>query len=139
SGTALACEADAPTLKIRPVEPKNFDDVSRSLKAGKILSNPAPSGSICDAIITPAPGTMTFPHLHRLCGQGLVLPDEDCLRAMSLAFTRLKLALEPGGAIALAAALFHGDQIEGGDVICVASGGNVEAKMFTKALTEYPV
>ena len=66
--------------------------------------------------------------MQRLCGSGIVVPDADCLRAMALAFSRLKLVLEPGGAIALAAALFHGDQIEGDTVIVVASGGNVDPR-----------
>jgi len=137
AGIALALEAKAPHLKTRPVEPAGFDDVTRSLVAGTITANPSQSGSICDAIITPQPGDLTFPIMQRLCGTGLVIPDEDCLRAMALAFSRLKVVLEPGGAIALAAALFHGDQIAGDDVIAVASGGNVDAAQFQHALTKY--
>lgn len=137
SGIALALEAKAPQMRARPVEPEGFDDVTRSLVAGEILQNPSLSGSICDAIITPAPGQLTFPILQRLCGPGIVVPDEHCLRAMALAFARLKLVIEPGGAIALAAALFHGAQVAGEDVIAVVSGGNVDAKMFQTALTKY--
>jgi len=137
SGIALALEANAPDLRVRPVEPVGFDDVTRSLVAGEIKSNPSQSGSICDAIITPQPGDLTFPIMQRLCGPGLIVPDEDCLRAMALAFSRLKVVLEPGGAIALAAALFHGDQIKGDDVIAVASGGNVDATQFQHALTKF--
>ena len=137
SGIALALEAKAPHLQVRPVEPTGFDDVTRSLAAGHIIENANQSGSICDAIITRAPGHMTFPIMQRLCGAGLVVPDEDCLRAMALAFSRLKVVLEPGGAIALAAALFHGDQITGDDVIAVASGGNVDAAQFQDALTKF--
>ncbi|CAI8188967.1 Uncharacterised protein [marine metagenome] len=66
------------------------------------------------------------------------MSDEDCLRAMSVAFTRFKIVLEPGGAIALAAALYHGDQLSGKDVICIASGGNVDADMVSQALADYP-
>lgn len=137
AGIALALEAEAPRLTVRPVEPTGFDDVARSLKSGRRETNAAASGSICDAIITPHPGALTFPILQRLCAPGLVVPEEDCLRAMALAFSRLKLVLEPGGAIALAAALFHGSQIDGDAVICTASGGNVDADMFAKALTTY--
>ncbi|SFR38295.1 threonine ammonia-lyase [Litoreibacter janthinus] len=137
SGIALALEARAPDLRVRPVEPANFDDVTRSLAAGEIKRNASLSGSICDAIITAQPGDVTFPILSRLCGPGIVVPDEDCLRAMAVAFARLKVVLEPGGAIALAAALYHGDKIEGDDVIAVASGGNVDAEMFQMALAKY--
>lgn len=137
SGIALALEAKAPHLTVRPVEPEGFDDVARSLEAGDIQCNPTQLGSICDAIVTPQPGQITFPVLHRLCGPGVVVPDEDCLRAMALAFARLKVVLEPGGAIALAAALFHNDQVAGDDIIAVASGGNVDPDVFQTALTRY--
>jgi threonine dehydratase len=73
SGIAMALEADAPSFKVRPAEPKGFDDVARSLSAGEIQRNAAMTGSICDAIITPQPGDLTFPIMHRLCGAGLVV------------------------------------------------------------------
>jgi threonine dehydratase len=134
SGIALALEADAPGLRARPVEPAGFDDVARSLAAGAIRRNPRLSGSICDAIVTPQPGELTFPIMQRLCGPGIAVPDADCLRAMAVAFAHLKLVLEPGGAVALAAALYQPDQIEGETVIVVASGGNVDAKVFAQAI-----
>jgi threonine dehydratase len=135
SGIALATE-NSP-LRTRPVEPEGFDDVTRSLKAGEIKRNATTSGSLCDAIITPQPGDITFPIMHRLCGPGIVVPEDDCLKAMAIAFSRLKLVLEPGGAIALAAALFHGDQIDGDDVIAIASGGNVDPEVFAMALSKH--
>ena len=134
SGIALALEARAPGLRVRPVEPQGFDDVARSLAAGAIQRNDRLSGSICDAIITPQPGDITFPIMSRLCGPGMAVTEDEALRAMALAFQRLKVVLEPGGAVALAAALFHGDAIEGDAVIAVASGGNVDAAMFARAL-----
>ncbi|OIQ45885.1 MAG: threonine ammonia-lyase [Roseobacter sp. MedPE-SW] len=137
SGVALALEATAPGLRVRPAEPERFDDVTRSLASGQIESNEEISGSICDAILTPAPGVLTFPVLQRLCGPGLVVTEEEALRAMALAFLRLKIVLEPGGAVALAAALFHGDQIEGDAVIAVATGGNVDAALFREAISSY--
>ena len=138
SGVALALEAEAPNMWVRPVEPVDFDDVTRSLATGMAQTNARLGGSICDAIVTPTPGALTFPIMQRLCGAGIVVPEEDCLRAMSVAFARFKIVLEPGGAIGLAAALYHGDQVSGKDVICIASGGNVDAEMFARALAEYP-
>ena len=132
SGIALALEARAPHLRVRPVEPEGFDDVTRSLIAGTPQTNARMAGSICDAIVTPAPGQLTFPILQRLCGPGIAVPDEDALRAVAEAFTRLRIVLEPGGAVALAAALFHGEDDR--DVIVVASGGNVDSTVFLNAL-----
>ncbi len=137
SGIALALEATAPGLRARPVEPEGFDDTARSLLSGQIERNPRTTGSICDAIITPSPGQITFPILSRLCGPGLVVTEDEARRAMAAAFTRLKIVLEPGGAVALAAALYHGDRIGGDAVIAVASGGNVDAELFCDALTRF--
>ncbi|MBT8455226.1 MAG: threonine/serine dehydratase [Rhodobacteraceae bacterium] len=137
SGIALALEAEAPRLRARPVEPQGFDDVARSLASGGIERNNRTSGSICDAIITPAPGEITFPIMKRLCGPGLVVTEEDCLRAMAAAFTHLKIVVEPGGAVALAAALYYPDAVEGDAVIAVATGGNVDADVYRTALERY--
>lgn len=137
SGIALALETDAPGLTVRPVEPEGFDDVRRSLDAGAIQRNARLSGSICDAIVTPAPGDLTWPVIHRLCGAGLSVSDDEALHAMVQAFIRLKVVIEPGGAVALAAALFHAGEIEGDTVIVVASGGNVDAAVFQMALERF--
>ncbi|RXV66360.1 threonine ammonia-lyase [Roseovarius sp. A46] len=137
SGIALALEADAPGLRARPVEPEGFDDVARSLRNGRIERNATSAGGLCDAIITPQPGALTFPIMHRLCGPGIVVTDDEALHAMALAFQRLKVVAEPGGAVALAAALFHADEIEGEAVICTISGGNVDADIFTTALARF--
>ena len=134
SGIALALEADAPTLRVRPAEPEGFDDVARSLRSGGIERNNQLAGSICDAIISPQPGDITWPILQRLVGPGLVISDDEALQAMAHAFNRLKVVAEPGGAAALAAALVRGDEIEGEDVILTISGGNVDPDMFARAL-----
>ena len=133
-GIALALEANAPGLRTRPVEPQGFDDVTRSLTSGRVERNKAVAGSICDAILTESPGKITFPIMQRLCGPGIPVSDEECLRAMAAAFTHLKVVIEPGGAAALAAALYHTNAVEGGAVIAVATGGNVDAALFGKAL-----
>ncbi len=134
SGIALALEARAPGLRARPCEPSGFDDVTRSLASGTIQRNARLSGSVCDAIITPRPGDITFPILRRLCGPGLVVTDTEAMQAVALAFARLKIVLEPGGAVALAAALFRPDQISGNAVVVVATGGNVDADVFVRCL-----
>lgn len=134
SGIALALEARAPGMRVRPAEPAGFDDVRRSLASGQIERNEALSGSICDAIVTPQPGNLTFPIMKRLCGPGLAVTEDETLSAMALAFRHLKIVAEPGGAVALAAALFRGDELQGDAVICTVSGGNVDAGVFARAL-----
>lgn len=135
SGIALALEAEAPGLRVRPCEPEKFDDTTRSLATGEIQQNTGQAVGLCDAILTPSPGDITFPVMARLCGPGLVVSDEQALRAMALAFLRLKVVAEPGGAVALAAALFKADQITGDAVICTISGGNVDPNIFANALS----
>ncbi|SLN73694.1 L-threonine dehydratase catabolic TdcB [Roseivivax jejudonensis] len=133
AGIALALEAEAPGLRLRTVEPEGFDDVARSLAAGEITPHGRPEAGLCDAVLTPAPGTLTFPVLARLAGPGLAVSDTDVLHAMALAFQRLKVVAEPGGAVALAAALFS-PEVEADTVIVTISGGNVEASVFARAL-----
>ncbi len=132
AGIALALAARAPHLRVRPVEPEGFDDVTRSLATGERQTNPRMAGSICDAILTPSPGQLTFPILKELCGPGLVISDDDALRAMVVALMRLKITVEPGGAAALAAALYRAEG--DGDLIVVASGGNADPAMIQRAL-----
>jgi threonine dehydratase len=134
AGIALALEAHAPDMRVRPAEPEGYDDTTRSLAAGERLRNTREAGGLCDAILTPMPGEITFPILSRLCGPGVVVSEEEALRAMALAFRHLKIVAEPGGAVALAAALFHPDQFETDTVICTVSGGNVDPAIFARAL-----
>ncbi len=135
AGVALALDAEAPGLRVRSVEPVGFDDMARSLEAGERLGNPAATGSVCDAILTPRPGALTLAILADLAGPGLAVSDAEALAAVARAFDHLRLVLEPGGAVALAAALFHGDALEGDAVIVTASGGNVAAALFAAAIT----
>ena len=134
AGIALALEAEAPALRVRTVEPAGFDDMARSLASGRRERNAASTGSLCDAILTPAPGALTFPVLSRLALPGLAVSDAEALRAMEAAFRHLKIVLEPGGAVALAAALFRPEAVTGEAVIVLATGGNVDAAMFSHAL-----
>lgn len=136
AGIALALEAHAPGLRVRTAEPEGFDDMARSLAAGERLRNQGPETGLCDAILTPMPGEMSFPVLQRLAGPGLVVTDAQVRAAMRLAFLRLKLVVEPGAAVALAAALFHGDALQAETVICTISGGNVDQDTFLRVITE---
>jgi threonine dehydratase len=134
AGIALALEAHAPGLRVRPVEPEGFDDTAKSLAAGERTGHGRPEAGFCDAILTPMPGVLTFPILKRLCGPGIVVSEDEVREAMRLAATRLKLVVEPGGAVALAAALFHGDGLGDGPVICTLSGGNADPGAYAAIL-----
>ena len=135
SGISLALEARAPGLTVRTAEPAGFDDMARSLASGQRERNPAAGGSICDAILTPSPGELTLPILSRLAGEGAVITDDQALKAMAMAFTHLRIVLEPGGAAALAAAIFTEDLPD--TVIAVATGGNVDSAVFAAALDRF--
>lgn len=137
SGIAIALERLAPDFQARPVEPVEGDDVVRSLVSGKIESNASQPQSICDAIVTPSPGELTFPILRRLCGPGLTVSDDEALNAMAVAAKHYKLVAEPGGAVALAAALRNDTSISTEVVICVLSGGNVDPQMFADAIVRF--
>lgn len=134
SGTALAVRALAPKAEIYSAEPETFDDTARSLAAGKRLKNDPGARTICDALMLPSPGEMTFAINRRLLKGGLAVSDDDALRAMKAAFRFLKVVVEPGGAVALAAALTGAYDCRDKTVAVVCSGGNVDADMFARAL-----
>ena len=135
AGVAVALAARASGLRVRTVEPVGFDDMARSLDSGMAQRNPAATGSICDAILTPSPGKMTLPVLQRLAGPGLVVSDDEAQRAMVAAFTHLRIVAEPGGAVALAAALYRDDLPD--TVVCTLSGGNVDPALFAQTLARF--
>ena len=134
AGTALIMAEESPDTKVFSVEPKGFDDTARSLVAGKRISNAANGVSICDALVAPEPGKLTFAINTRLLAGGLSVTDEDVAAAMLCAFNELKLVSEPGGAVALAAALSEAIDVAHQTVVVVMSGGNVDAGTFQKAL-----
>ncbi len=137
AGTALAVKAVFPNTEVFAVEPEGFDDTYRSLAAGTRLHNAPDARSICDALLAPEPGEVTFAINRCLLSGGFVVSDTQALEAMAYAFTRLKLVLEPGGAVALAALLNHAYHMRGKTVAVILSGGNVDADQFRKALTPH--
>ena len=133
AGIALAIAADAPDYHVKPVEPEHYDDVVESLASGSRQTINTTETSICDAIVTPSPGALTFPILKTHCAYGYTVTDNDALNAMKVAAETFKLTAEPGGAVALAAALKQYKEINAETIICVISGGNVDAAMLAKA------
>ncbi|WP_306252350.1 threonine/serine dehydratase [Parvularcula sp. IMCC14364] len=134
AGCAVALAALSPAAKLWVAEPTGFDDAGRSLRAGHPLQN-APGGkSICDALLQPTPGALTFPILSASGAGGVSASDEEALAAMKTAFEEFKLVLEPGGAIALACALSGRLDIKGRTICAVATGGNVDTDLFKQCL-----
>ena len=137
TGIALAVKALSPTTGVHSGEPAGFDDLARSLAAGIKQTNDRLAGSICDALLAPTPGDVTFPLARKLLGPGLVVDDEQVLDAMEVAFREYKIVVEPGGAVALAAALTGKLAVTGRSVAVVCSGGNVDHATFQRALSRY--
>lgn len=134
AGSGLAFKAMSPKTEIWAVEPEGFDDYARSLAAGERVKNAKTTGSICDALMSPMPGEMTFAlNRHQLTG-GVAISDEEAMAAMAFAFHHFKIVLEPGGAAALAAVLAEKLDTANKTTVIMASGGNVDPAIFSKAL-----
>ena len=134
TGVALGVKGISPTTSVHAGEPAGFDDLARSLATGTKQRNEKLSGSICDALLAPTPGDVTFPLAQKVLGPGLVVSDDEVLDAMELAFREFKLVVEPGGAVALAAALTGKLPVKNRAVAVVCSGGNVDHETFKRAL-----
>jgi threonine dehydratase len=134
AGAALGVKARVADATFYAVEPEGFDDTLRSFKSGNRERNARMSGSICDALLSDRPGEITFPVNRALVGQGVTVSDEEVARAVRYAFEELKLVVEPGGAVGLAAMLAGKVDLAGKVVVGVLSGGNVDAEMFAKLI-----
>jgi threonine dehydratase len=135
AGCALALKAAFRDTQLYAVEPDGLDDTRRSLEAGERVANAPGATSICDALLLPTPGELTFAINRELLAGGLTVSDDEVLSAIAFAFRHLKLVLEPGGAAALAAVLSRKLALEGRTVAIVLSGGNVDPALFAAAIT----
>ena len=135
AGVATAVKASHPRIAIFSVEPEGFDDTARSLKSGVRETVDPAARSICDALLSPSPGEMTFPINQRLLAGGLAVSDDQVRAAMRYAFETLKLVVEPGGAVALAAIL-HGVAPAASTSAVVISGANVDPAQYAAILNE---
>jgi threonine dehydratase len=135
AGISLGVKARVPSAMFYTVEPEGFDDTLRSFKSGRRETNTKMSGTICDALMTATPGELTFPITSQLIGQGLTASDAEVAAAVRYAFEELKLVVEPGGAIGLAALLAGKLDVKGKVVVGILSGGNVDAELFAKLIT----
>ncbi len=130
AGIALAVKARLPRAQLYTAEPEGFDDHARSFRSGRRERNAALTGTICDALMAQTPGELTFAINRTLVGEGAAVSDREVAAAVAFAFHELKLVLEPGGAVALAAILAGKIDVKGKIAVAVLSGGNVDPELF---------
>jgi threonine dehydratase len=138
AGIATAIKSAVSDIDLYAVEPAGFDDTMRSLLTGKRETVAPNATSICDALLTPNPGELTFPINQRLLSGGLVVTDDQVRAAMRFAFSKMKLVIESGGAVALAALLagIAPPAPKGGDIVVVVSGANVDPNLYGEIIAE---
>jgi threonine dehydratase len=134
AGCALAAEALSPATRVYCVEPEGYDDHARSLQSGRREEADTSRRSICDALLSPRPGELTFPINRRILSGGLVVSEEEVRAAVRYAFRVLKLVVEPGGAVALAALLAGRVPGDPATVAVMLSGGNVDPELYAAIL-----
>ncbi|WP_274626358.1 threonine ammonia-lyase [Arvimicrobium flavum] len=136
SGIALAVKALLPSTEVWAAEPENFDDTRRSLAEGRRVANASGFRSICDAILTPEPGEITFEINRRALSGAVAVSEKDTAAAMRDAASHLKLVVEPGGVVGLAAVGSGQIDLSGRCVAVVLSGGNVDLSVYARLLSE---
>jgi len=134
AGCVLALEAMAPNAEVFAVEPEGWDDTAQSLRAGRRIAIAEPGSGLCDALLSKQPGALTFPINHRHLAGGVVVTEAEIFAAMRFAFEHLKIVVEPGGSVALAAVLAGKVAAKGGVIGVVISGGNADPAVFARAL-----
>jgi threonine dehydratase len=132
AGIATAVKARYPQTTMIVAEPEGFDDHTRSLRAGKREPHRAEGRTICDALMASIPGELTFAINSRLLSHGVTASDAEVGAAVAFAFRELKLVVEPGGAVGLAALLAGHIDARGKTIVVVLSGGNVDADLYAK-------
>lgn len=136
AGISLGVKSKVPSAKFYAVEPEGFDDTLRSFASGKREANARMSGSICDALLSNTPGELTFPITRELIGQGTTVSDDEVGDAVRYAFHELKLVVEPGGVIGLAALLAGKVAVKGKIVVAILSGANVDPELFGRLIAK---
>ncbi|ATC34250.1 threonine/serine dehydratase [Caulobacter vibrioides] len=135
AGTSTAVKALSPATHVWGVEPAGFDETRRSLESGRRETIDKDARSICDALLTPIPGDLTWPINQKTLSGVVAVTDAEVAEAMRYAFSTLKLVVEPGGCVALTAALTGKVDVAGKTVAIVLSGGNVDPGLFAQVLS----
>lgn len=136
SGSAIAIKALLPDTSVYTVEPQDFDDMARSLRDGVRRSNAESARSICDALLAESPGKIPFAIHQALGTQGLIVSDDEVKAAIRFAFHHLKVVVEPGGAVSLAALLANKIDCRNKTTAIVLTGGNIDPDFFSEIQNE---
>jgi len=140
AGIAIALTALAPQAALYTAEPADYDDHRRSLESGRRQRNePAAPTSICDALLAPMPGELTFAINRPLLRGGLAVSDAEVRHAIAFAARTLKIIVEPGGAVALAGVMSGKLDVSGRTVAITLSGGNIDDAMLAYILLREPM
>lgn len=134
AGISLAMQAESPKTEIFGAEPTEYNDHQMSLRTGQRTAIDNPGPTLCDAIMTPTPGELTWPINSQSLKDVFDVSDEDCLYAMKLAKTHLDVTLEPGGAAAMAAVVTGRLPSHYKRIAVILSGGNVDPEVMERAM-----
>ena len=133
-GVSTAVKALSPSTQVWGAEPAGFDETRRSLESGERETIDPDARSFCDALLTPIPGELTWAINSRTLSGIVAVTDAEVAEAMRYAFSVLKLVVEPGGCVALAAALAGRIDLKGQTAAIVCSGGNVDPALYGRVL-----
>lgn len=136
AGSAIALRHHYPDCEIVTVEPAGFDDMARSLVSGQHCQNDPGNTSICDALLAVTPGELTLPLLRSRQAAGLVVSETEVRAAVRFALNSLRLVVEPGGAVALAAILAQRFSAKGRTIVLTLSGANIDIPLLVEILSE---
>jgi threonine dehydratase len=137
AGCATAAKARRPEIRVAGVEPEAGDDTRRSIAAGERIRIDVPR-TIADGLQAPEPGELTFEVNRRLVDEIVTVTDAEIVEAMTFLFDRVKLVVEPSGAVGVAALLSGKLAAGGARVGVVISGGNVGAARFAELVATSP-
>mgnify|MGYP001307536970 FL=1 len=138
AGTSTAIRGSLPSVRIYGVEQEQYDDHARSKVAGRRVQIEVNTPTMCDALMATIPGEMTWSVNCETVDDFLVVSEDSVAFAVAFAFRHLKLVLEPGGAVGLAALLDKRIDISGKTVAVILSGGNIDNETFNYCQSKYP-
>lgn len=138
SGVTVAAKGMDPDIRVCGVEPENFDDHRLSREAGERVKISGTAPTLCDSLMATTPGEITWSINGELVDQFVAVNEEEVEHAISFAFRYLKLVIEPGGAVALAALLQSKLPVKGKQAAFIMSGGNIDKETFCRCLEKFP-
>jgi len=133
SGCAIAAKAMQPKISVYGVEAIGADDAKQSLEQNRIISIPPPS-TIADGIRTQSVGTLTFPILRQLLSDIVLVSDDEIMQALSFAISRMKIIVEPTGAVPIAAVMQNRIPSNLKRIGVIISGGNIGIEILKQII-----